>query len=68
MKFQPRPAIKAQTLVDFILKCTIPEDPFEGPPTKLECSEDESEEPWFLTVDGSSNNSDSGAGLVLSNS
>lgn len=28
--FHPRPSIKAQVLVDFVMECTIPEEKFEG--------------------------------------
>ncbi|KAK3031752.1 hypothetical protein RJ639_036632 [Escallonia herrerae] len=68
--YRPRPSIKGQALADFIVECTLPievEEPFL-----------EVEEPllpvqsglftWTLFVDGSSNASRSGAGLILNGS
>ncbi|KAK2997706.1 hypothetical protein RJ639_026586 [Escallonia herrerae] len=47
IKYQPRTAIKAQALSDFVVECTIPEDP-----QQLILSE--VLDPWLLYVDGSS--------------
>ena len=62
IKFVPRPAIKGQALVDFIVEFTTPEDkrPKEAPmiPTKKIPK-------WGLYVNGSSNEGGSGAGLIL---
>ncbi|KAK3026574.1 hypothetical protein RJ639_041160 [Escallonia herrerae] len=45
IKYQPRTAIKAQALSDFVVECTIPEDP-----QQLILSE--VSDPWLLYVDG----------------
>ncbi|KAK3031167.1 hypothetical protein RJ639_035190 [Escallonia herrerae] len=58
IKYQPRTAIKAQALSDFVVECTIPEDP-----QQLILSE--VLDPWLLYVDGSSKVGNSGAGLIL---
>ncbi|KAK3034435.1 hypothetical protein RJ639_034672 [Escallonia herrerae] len=58
IKYQPRTAIKAQALSDFVVECTIPKDP-----QQLILSEDS--DPWLLYVDGSSKVGNSGAGLIL---
>ncbi|KAK3025694.1 hypothetical protein RJ639_041699 [Escallonia herrerae] len=58
IKYQPRTAIKAQALSDFVVECTIPEDP-----QQLILSE--VSDPWLLYVDDSSNVGNSGAGLIL---
>ncbi|KAK3021741.1 hypothetical protein RJ639_046087 [Escallonia herrerae] len=58
IKYQPRAAIKAQALSDFVVECTIPEDPHQ-----LILSE--VSDPWLLYVDGSSKLGNSGAGLIL---
>ncbi|XP_072088000.1 uncharacterized protein [Arachis hypogaea] len=50
IKFEPRNAIKAQVLTDFIAEMT---------PGKLTL------EPWKLHVDGSSNSTHGGAGIIL---
>ncbi|XP_072054271.1 uncharacterized protein [Arachis hypogaea] len=50
--FEPRNAIKVQALTDFIAEMT---------PTKL------TSEPWKLHVDGSSNSTHGGAGIILKN-
>ncbi|KAK3039761.1 hypothetical protein RJ639_027418 [Escallonia herrerae] len=47
IKYQPRTAVKAQALSDFVVECTIPEDP-----QQLILSE--VSDPWLLYVDGSS--------------
>ncbi|KAK3012318.1 hypothetical protein RJ639_012618 [Escallonia herrerae] len=50
IKYQPRTAIKAQALSDFVVECTIPKDP-----QQLILSE--VSDPWLLYVDGSSKKS-----------
>ncbi|KAK3018757.1 hypothetical protein RJ639_004243 [Escallonia herrerae] len=57
-KYKPRTAVKAQALADFIVKCTLPEDP-----PQLVISE--VTDPWNLYVDGSSAVGNSGAGIIL---
>nr|XP_025702844.1 uncharacterized protein LOC112803575 [Arachis hypogaea] len=52
IRFEPRNAIKAQALTDFIAEMT---------PIKL------TPEPWKLHVDGSSNSTHGGAGIILEN-
>ncbi|KAK3025438.1 hypothetical protein RJ639_042164 [Escallonia herrerae] len=58
IKYQPCTAIKAQALSDFVVECTISEDP-----QQLILSE--VSDPWLLYVDGSSKVGNSGAGLIL---
>ncbi|KAK3035415.1 hypothetical protein RJ639_032943 [Escallonia herrerae] len=58
IKYQPRTAIKAQALSDFVVECTIPEDP-----QQLIFSE--VLDPWLLYVDGSSKVGNSRAELIL---
>ncbi|KAK3035414.1 hypothetical protein RJ639_032942 [Escallonia herrerae] len=57
--YRPRPSIKGQALADFIVECTFPikEEPFT--------SAQPEQFAWTLFVDGSSNASGSGAGLIL---
>ncbi|XP_073108374.1 uncharacterized protein [Elaeis guineensis] len=75
IKFHPRPSIKAQVLMDFVLKCTIPDE------EKLKAAKGSSvvleeqinmdldpEDQWILHVDGSFNSSESGAGIILTGS
>ncbi|KAK2416882.1 protein NYNRIN [Trifolium repens] len=50
--FSPRGAIKSQILADFLLELTTP-------------AEENSEQPWTLSVDGASNIRGSGAGVEL---
>ena len=52
IEYEPRTAIKAQALADFIAKSTIPHHP-------------EPNQEWRLYVDGSSTQSASGAGLLI---
>ncbi|XP_020202547.1 uncharacterized protein LOC109788270 [Cajanus cajan] len=54
IKYEPRGAIKAQTLADFVTELTSPAD--EG-------STEETQ--WILSVDGASNLGGNGAGIVL---
>ncbi|KAK3009912.1 hypothetical protein RJ639_011482 [Escallonia herrerae] len=58
IKYKPCGAIKAQALSDFIVECTVPEDP-----PQLVLSE--IVDPWLFYVDGSSKVDGSGAGLIL---
>ncbi|KAK3032015.1 hypothetical protein RJ639_036389 [Escallonia herrerae] len=57
IKYKPRVAIKAQALSDFVVECTVPEDP-----PQLVLSEVLN--PWLLYVNGSSKVGSSGAGLI----
>ncbi|KAK3002434.1 hypothetical protein RJ639_021901 [Escallonia herrerae] len=58
IKYKPRTTIKAQALADFIVECTLPEEP---PQLVISAALD----PWNLYVDGSSALGSSGAGLIL---
>ncbi|KAK2997575.1 hypothetical protein RJ639_025731 [Escallonia herrerae] len=58
VQYKPRTAIKAQAIADFIVKCTLPEDP-------LQLVIYEVPDPWNLYVDGSSAVGSSGAGIIL---
>ncbi|KAK3010429.1 hypothetical protein RJ639_011088 [Escallonia herrerae] len=58
LQYKPRTTIKAQALADFIVKCTLLEDP-----PQLVISE--VTDPWNLYVDGSSALGSSGAELIL---
>ncbi|XP_031112204.1 uncharacterized protein LOC116016181 [Ipomoea triloba] len=58
IEYKPRPAIKGQALVDFIVECTA-RDPEPDRPTALE-------EPWWeVSTDGSSSKKGCGGGIVL---
>lgn len=60
IRYQPRPAIKAQTLADFLAECTLQETEPRSPETpNLDLPI------WTLHIDGSSNPEGGGAGLVL---
>ncbi|KAK3013273.1 hypothetical protein RJ639_009594 [Escallonia herrerae] len=58
IEYKPRTTIKAQALTDFIVECTLPEEP---PQLVISAAPD----PWNLYVDGSSALGSSGAGLIL---
>ncbi|KAK2998313.1 hypothetical protein RJ639_023191 [Escallonia herrerae] len=58
IQYKPRTTIKAQALADFIVKCTLPEDP---PQLVVSAVPD----PWNLYVDSSSALGSSGAELIL---
>ncbi|KAK3041515.1 hypothetical protein RJ639_000134 [Escallonia herrerae] len=58
IEYKPRTTIKAQALADFIVECTLPEEP---PQLVISVAPD----PWNLYVDGSSALGSSGAGLIL---
>ncbi|XP_038971178.1 uncharacterized protein LOC120104328 [Phoenix dactylifera] len=59
LEYRPRPAVKAQALADFIVECTLPDDP------ELPLIPTEERPPWVLYVDGSSTLGGSEAGLIL---
>ena len=76
INYQPRSVIKIQILADFIVECTIPEEAKlergEADNSGLQSNspEERTELPygfWALYVDGSSNMSGAGAGLILVN-
>ncbi|XP_061357931.1 transcription factor MYB15-like [Gastrolobium bilobum] len=54
ISYEPRQAIKSQTLADFILELTPPNEKGEG-----------NEGLWTIYVDGSSNSKGSGAGVIV---
>ncbi|KAK3003044.1 hypothetical protein RJ639_018211 [Escallonia herrerae] len=56
--YKPRTVVKAQALADFIVECTLPEDPPQLVISKVT-------DPWNLYVDGSSAVGNSGAGIIL---
>ncbi|XP_050211797.1 uncharacterized protein LOC126661956 [Mercurialis annua] len=56
IRYEPRPALKAQVLVDFIAETTTSDQPEEPDEQLLR---------WVLEVDGASNLEGSGAGVVL---
>ncbi|KAK2996476.1 hypothetical protein RJ639_025737 [Escallonia herrerae] len=58
--YRPRPSIKGQALADFVVECTFPIEE-EQPLTSAQPEQFA----WTLFVDGSSNASGSGAGLIL---
>ncbi|KAK3032618.1 hypothetical protein RJ639_036578 [Escallonia herrerae] len=58
LQYKPRTAVKAQALADFIVECTLPEDP-----PQLVISE--VTDPWNLYVDGSLAVGNSGARIIL---
>ncbi|XP_027156196.1 uncharacterized protein LOC113756920 [Coffea eugenioides] len=61
LSYEPRTAIKAQDLADFLAELTFTEGP-ESTSAKAEVSTPST---WTLYVDGSSNGDGSGAGLLL---
>ncbi|XP_073113099.1 uncharacterized protein [Elaeis guineensis] len=81
INYHPRPSIKAQVLANFILECTIPNEQSSqdeegsragkgseaGESSRNEEADvgSDPEELWTLHVDGSSNASGAGAGLIL---
>ncbi|XP_050217456.1 uncharacterized protein LOC126668296 [Mercurialis annua] len=56
IRYEPRPALKAQVLADFIAETTASDQPEEADEQLLQ---------WVLEVDGASNLEGSGAGVVL---
>ena len=76
INYRPRPTIKAQILADFIVECTIPEEAelergeADNPGLQPNSPEERTDLPdgfWALYMDGSSNISGAGAGLILVN-
>ncbi|KAK1363786.1 hypothetical protein POM88_039347 [Heracleum sosnowskyi] len=72
IKYKPRTTIKAQTLANFMVECTIDNQEVGGQEAVLEGREEEkqdedtmSKECWVLYFDGASKTKSSGAGLVL---
>ena len=74
INYRPRPAVKAQILIDFVVECTIPEeaepeqseiDDLKSRPNSPKEEVDPSDRFWALYVDGSSNMSGAGVGLIL---
>ena len=65
MVYQPRTAIIGQTLADFLVEFTYPEDAEETEPSSLPPDLQIAVPTWVLYVDGSSNNQGSGAGIIL---
>ncbi|XP_027156411.1 uncharacterized protein LOC113757207 [Coffea eugenioides] len=61
LSYEPRTAIKAQALADFLAELTFT----EGPESTSASAEVPTPSPWTLYVDGSSNGDGSGAGLLL---
>ncbi|GMH26978.1 hypothetical protein Nepgr_028821 [Nepenthes gracilis] len=64
IEFQPRPTVKAQALADFIVETTTPvleEQPKESAELLVGVPK------WILHVDGSSTDTGSGTGVVLTN-
>ncbi|GKV11641.1 hypothetical protein SLEP1_g22881 [Rubroshorea leprosula] len=81
VEFQPRKAMKAQVLADFIVELSKAEKaaldtPLPTPPAKRQSLEIEEEQAraippdlcWVLHVDGSSSENGSGAGIILTSS
>ncbi|XP_074359789.1 uncharacterized protein LOC141699884 [Apium graveolens] len=72
IKYNPRTAIKAQALADFVVECTINDQEVGGQeiviPEEGEKEKDKGttlKEYWILHFDGASKTKSSGAGLVL---
>ncbi|XP_077232112.1 uncharacterized protein LOC143866573 [Tasmannia lanceolata] len=76
IQYVPRPAIKAQVLADFVAEYTIPQQFVDSEAVQLPVAEESAPEEseqgsatsalvWEVHVDGSSNKSGCGAGLVL---
>ncbi|RDX62562.1 Pro-Pol polyprotein, partial [Mucuna pruriens] len=62
ISFERRGPIKAQALADFITELTVEQ---RRPVEKLAIERREVNEEWYLSVDGSSNQAGSGAGVIL---
>lgn len=62
MEFQPKKAIKAQALADFIAEMSFP---ISEVPNDTEMMDANSEETWTAFVDGSSSKSGRGAGILI---
>ncbi|XP_027174210.1 uncharacterized protein LOC113773797 [Coffea eugenioides] len=67
LSYEPRTAIKAQALADFLAELTYLEEVNETIPATTQAVTSSTAEPqhWTLHVDGSSNSEGSGAGLLL---
>ncbi|XP_077223407.1 uncharacterized protein LOC143857019 [Tasmannia lanceolata] len=68
IQINPRPAIKSQSLADFIVECTVSMEELEETSLLIEEStlNQQHQNPlWMLYVDGSSNAGGNGAGLVI---
>ena len=69
--YKPRTAIKAQTLIDFVVECTVFKEEFDeadaGRKVKRQKKENEiiKESKWILFVDGSSTETGTIAGVYL---
>ncbi|XP_071939116.1 uncharacterized protein [Coffea arabica] len=61
LSYEPRTAIKAQALADFLAELTFT----EGPESTSASAEVSTSHSWTLYVDGSSNGDGNGAGLLL---
>ncbi|XP_073107371.1 uncharacterized protein [Elaeis guineensis] len=68
IQYQPRPALKAQVLADFIAECpTTDLSSGEGSPTEVGTCDCDPDLTWVLHIDGASNAQESGAGFLLTN-
>ncbi|RDX76921.1 hypothetical protein CR513_43033, partial [Mucuna pruriens] len=65
ISFERRGPIKAQALADFITELTMEQ---QRSPGELMPAQSEMDEEWYLSVDGSSNQTGSGAGVILEGS
>ncbi|XP_073107170.1 uncharacterized protein [Elaeis guineensis] len=66
IQYRPRPALKAQVLVDFIAECpTTDIQSGEDDPVKVGTSDCCPDLTWVLHIDGASNAQGSGAGFLL---
>ena len=71
IKFQPWSSIKAQILVDFVVECTISDDPKMPEPTQEQdtpteqSSSGEPDDSWIVHMDGSLNSIGLEAGPLL---
>ena len=68
IQYKPHPSIKSQSLVDFVVECTIPDEATIEEHMKI--FEDELvpfSQPWILHVDRSITSSMRGAGIILIN-
>ncbi|RDY10101.1 Retrovirus-related Pol polyprotein from transposon 17.6, partial [Mucuna pruriens] len=61
ISFERRGPIKAQALADFIIELTVEQDKAGGATAEQQATEGE----WYLSMDGSSNQTGSGAGVIL---
>lgn len=61
LMFWPRPSIKVQVLVDFVVECTISEKELVEDDSVGKCRENQ----WVMHMDSSLNANGSGVGLIL---